>query len=150
MSAYLLTTRTWTNKFSLCKEVFIFLNYCCWVCKHIQVYLSLPNCSFKICEKPSTFSKSVCVVIFMSAQSTTTPTPLSTLSMTTLTPFPRGEQLRRQCVHVVKDYANIVPAQSMAILAHVCVVNDYEDTNFQKYQIKFAVTCIFSFLLFPK
>ena len=28
--------------------------YCCWVCKHTQ-NLFLPDCSFKICEKPSQF-----------------------------------------------------------------------------------------------
>ena len=38
--------------FSLDKEVFMFLNYCYWVCKHTHVPF-LPDYSFKICEKPS-------------------------------------------------------------------------------------------------
>ena len=38
-------------------------------------YNILPDCSFKICDKPSKFSKSVCIVIDVSAQSLTTPTP---------------------------------------------------------------------------
>ena len=42
--------------FSLDKKVFIFLNYCYWVYKHTQVHF-LPDCSFKICEKPTKFSR---------------------------------------------------------------------------------------------
>ena len=37
--------------FSVDMDVFIFLNYCYWVCEHTQVPFS-PDCSFKICEKP--------------------------------------------------------------------------------------------------
>ena len=38
--------------FSLDEEVFMFLNYCYWVCKHTQVLNQLgPYYSLKICEK---------------------------------------------------------------------------------------------------
>ena len=33
------------------------------ICENTPKYLFLPDCSFKICEKPSKFSKSVRVVI---------------------------------------------------------------------------------------
>ena len=41
------------------------VNNCYWVCKHTQV-LFLPSFSFKICEKPSKFLKSVLVVLSVS------------------------------------------------------------------------------------
>ena len=64
------TTRT--QKFSVDTAVFKLLNYCNWMCKHTQIFF-LPDCSFKICEKPSKFSKSVRVVFDVSAQSLTLP-----------------------------------------------------------------------------
>ena len=48
--------------FSLDTEIFIFLNYCYSVFKHTQVLFS-PDCSFKICEKPSKFFKKVRIVL---------------------------------------------------------------------------------------
>ena len=54
--------------FSLDMAVFKFLNYCYWMCSvNTPKYLFLPDCSFNICEKPSKFSKSVCVFIDVSA-----------------------------------------------------------------------------------
>ena len=41
---------------------FILFNYRYWVCKHTQVLFS-PDCSFKICKKPSKFSESIRVVL---------------------------------------------------------------------------------------
>ena len=53
--------------FSLDTEVYNFFNYCYWMYKHTQIsYIVLPDCSFKICEKPSQFSKRVRVVIDVS------------------------------------------------------------------------------------
>ena len=51
--------------FSLDTDVFIFLSYCYWVCKHTQVPFS-PVYSFYICEKPLKFSESVQVVFVVS------------------------------------------------------------------------------------
>ena len=48
--------------FSLDTDIFIYLNYCYCVL-NTPKYLFSPDCSFKICEKPSTFSDSVCVVV---------------------------------------------------------------------------------------
>ena len=39
----------------------MFLNYCYWICKHTQVFF-LPDCSYKICEKPTKSAICVCVV----------------------------------------------------------------------------------------
>ena len=56
------------QNFSLDMAVFKFLNYCYWMCSvNTPKYLFLPDCSFNICEKPSKFSKSVCVFIDVSA-----------------------------------------------------------------------------------
>ena len=71
---------SWHPNFSLDTNVFIFLNYCFWVCKHTQEPFSA-DCSFKICDYANTVSawstitptlclRSQCV----SAKSTTTPT----------------------------------------------------------------------------
>ena len=80
---------------------FSYLNYCYWVCKHTQVLFS-PDCFFKICEKPSKFSSAQSLSCLrsqrlsrhlvrvvndftdtMSAQSTTKPKIMYTLSSTT-------------------------------------------------------------------
>ena len=50
--------------FFLDMKVFIFLNYCYWVCKHTLI-IFFPDCSFKSCENPSKFSESVGVVFFL-------------------------------------------------------------------------------------
>ena len=42
--------------FSLDTAVFKFLNYCYWMCKHTQISF-LPDSSFNIWEKPSSFQK---------------------------------------------------------------------------------------------
>ena len=52
----------WTRKCFSRYGCFILFNYCYWVCKHTQV-LFLPDCSFKICKKPSKFSESIRVVL---------------------------------------------------------------------------------------
>ena len=65
--------------------VFKFLNYCYWMSKHTQIPF-FPDCS-KICEKSSTFSKIVCVVIDVSANA-------HTVSATTCARCQRSQQLR--------------------------------------------------------
>ena len=49
------------NDYSLDTDVFKFFNYI--GCVNTPKYLFLPDCSFKICEKPSKFSRSVTVVV---------------------------------------------------------------------------------------
>ena len=51
--------------FTLDMDVFILLNYCYWVCIHTHVPF-LPDCTFKICEKPSKFYENVWVVLSVS------------------------------------------------------------------------------------
>ena len=51
--------------FSLDTKVFIFINYCYWVCKNTQEPFF--TCSLKICEKSSKISASVRIVLSSSA-----------------------------------------------------------------------------------
>ena len=46
-----------TPIFSSDTEMFLFLNYCYWMCVNTYKCFFLTDCSFKICEKPSKFSK---------------------------------------------------------------------------------------------
>ena len=87
-----------STNFSFDTDVFIFLNYCYWVCKYTQENLFSPDCSFKICEKPSKFSKSVCLVLSVSAY--------------LLTKCLHSSWLRWHSLRVVVDHANTVSAWS--------------------------------------
>ena len=60
-----LTTHTRTIFFSY--GGFYILNCCNWVCKLMQIHFFSHDCPFKICEKPSKFSESVRVVLFVSS-----------------------------------------------------------------------------------
>ena len=134
-------TRVGHANFSLDSDDFIFLNYCYWVRKHTQVPFS-PDCSFKICVKPSKFSKSVYIVLSVSAYSLTMPTPclhsqdytniVSAQSTTTTTPCPRSQRLCRHLVCVINDFAEIMSVLSTTISACVLEVNDYVDSQFLK------------------
>ena len=43
-------------------HLFLIFNYCCWVCLLTLKYIFPLDCSYKICVKPSEFSKSFRVV----------------------------------------------------------------------------------------
>ena len=112
----------------------------------------MPDCSFKICEKPSNFSESVRVVLSdtVPAWSTTTPSPCPCsqwlcqhLVFVVNNYFSRclcSQRLRRQGVSIVNDYADIQCSKisnfilftflSTTTQTHVSIVNDYTDTCF--------------------
>ena len=115
------------------RDIFIFLNYCYWVCKRTK-YLFSPDYSFKICAK---FFESVHVALLclhnrwlhqhLSARSTTTPilyqrsqrlcghaifknVELQFLLLFSLVFYFFPKKNNFQCVSVVVDYAGTVSA----------------------------------------
>ena len=66
---------------------------------------------------------------------------MSVYSLTTLTPCPRSQRLRRRCICVV-NYSTLG--------ACVSVVNDYVDTQFLNSYKKNCVTFILIFFIFQK
>ena len=86
--------------FSLLPEVFIFLNYCYWVCKHTQKHFFCLIVPLKSVRSLQKFSESVRPVIVNNYADT-----MSVLSTTTVTRSPFNWTLT-----VVNDYADTVSA----------------------------------------
>ena len=99
--------------------VFKFFNYSYRMCKDTQIHF-LPDCSFKICEKPSKFSKSVRLVIDYA-------NTVSTQLLTTQTPNFRKYQISFLFLFLLVFYL----FQSK-IISCVSRVIDYADTCFSR------------------
>ena len=125
--------------FSLGKGVFIFLNYCFWVCSTLFPLIVPLESARSLLSFLKVYV--YCVVIIVSALSTTIPQPharvvndysnnVSTQTTTMSTSCPRSHRLRQHHVRIVNDYLSMCLYGQQQRQHSVSVV--YVNTQFLK------------------